>query len=90
MTASEPPAKWGADSRVDDDVVCRVEEGRDAGGFLRTLKKIGSRVRKKKLTDINKGLDVGRPGSEWPIMMIYYLLTCHHTVSSKVCARSWT
>ena len=28
MTASEPPAKWGADSRVDDDVVCRVEEGR--------------------------------------------------------------
>ena len=28
MTASEPPAKWGADSRGDDDVVCRVEEGR--------------------------------------------------------------
>ena len=30
MTASEPPAKWGADSRGDDDVVCRVEEGRAA------------------------------------------------------------
>ena len=30
MTASEPPAKWGADSRVDDDVMCRVEEGRAA------------------------------------------------------------
>ena len=29
MTASELPAKWGADSR-DDGVVCRVEEGRAA------------------------------------------------------------
>ena len=27
-TASEPPAEWGADSCVDDDVVCRVEESR--------------------------------------------------------------
>ena len=33
MTASEPPAKWGADSRVADDVVCRVEEGRAAAPF---------------------------------------------------------
>ena len=31
MTAREPPAKWGANSRVDDDdMVCRVEEGRAA------------------------------------------------------------
>ena len=30
MTASEPPAKWGADIRGDDDVVCRVEEGKAA------------------------------------------------------------
>ena len=29
MTASELPAKWGADRGV-DDVVCRVEEGRAA------------------------------------------------------------
>ena len=29
MTASEPPANWGADSRVDDDVVCRVEFWKD-------------------------------------------------------------
>ena len=28
MAASEPPAKWGADSRGDDDVVCRAVEGR--------------------------------------------------------------
>ena len=27
MTAAHSPAKWGADSRGDDDVVCRVEEG---------------------------------------------------------------
>ena len=27
-SASETPAKWGANSHVDDDVVCRVEEGR--------------------------------------------------------------
>ena len=26
MTASEPPAKWGADIRGDDDVVYRVED----------------------------------------------------------------
>ena len=35
MTASEPPAKWGADSRVDDDVVCKVEEGRAAAARRR-------------------------------------------------------
>ena len=35
MTASEPPAKWVADSRVDDDVVCRVEEGRAAAARRR-------------------------------------------------------
>ena len=35
MTASEPLAKWGADSRVDDDVVCRVEEGRAAAARRR-------------------------------------------------------
>ena len=35
MTASEPPAKWGGDSRVDDDVVCRVEEGRAAAARRR-------------------------------------------------------
>ena len=29
MTASEPSTTWGADSRVDDAVVCRVGEGRD-------------------------------------------------------------
>ena len=35
MTASEPPAKWGADIRGDDDVVCRVEEGRAAAARTR-------------------------------------------------------
>ena len=36
MTASEPPAKWGADSRVDDDMVCRVEEGGASAACRRT------------------------------------------------------
>ena len=35
MTASEPPAKWGADSRGDDDVVCRGKEGRAAAARRR-------------------------------------------------------
>ena len=37
MTASEPPAKWYADIRGDDDVhvVCRVEEGRVAAARMR-------------------------------------------------------
>ena len=35
MTASEPPAKWGADIRGVDDVVCRVEEGRAAAACRR-------------------------------------------------------
>ena len=34
MTASELPAKWGADRGV-DDVVCRVEEGRTAAARRR-------------------------------------------------------
>ena len=37
MTASEPPTKWDADIRGDDDVhvVCRVEEGRAAAARMR-------------------------------------------------------
>ena len=41
MTASEPPAKWGADIRGDDDVVCRVEEGRPAAARRRRREKQG-------------------------------------------------
>ena len=37
MTASEPPAKWGADSCGDDDMVCRVEEGRAAAARRRRI-----------------------------------------------------
>ena len=35
MTASEPPAKWGANSRGDDNVVCRVGKGRAAAARRR-------------------------------------------------------
>ena len=35
MTASEPPAKWGADSGGVDEVMCRVDEGRAAAAHRR-------------------------------------------------------
>ena len=45
MTASEPPAKLGADSRGDDDVVCRVEVGRAAAARRRRR---GNQTRERK------------------------------------------
>ena len=51
MTASEPPAKWVADSRGDDNVVCRVEEGRAAAARRRR----GNQTRERKNGKVPSG-----------------------------------
>ena len=51
MTASEPPAKWGADIRGDDYVVCRVEEGRAAAARRRRRGNQGMEEWNSKMAD---------------------------------------
>ena len=51
MTASEPPAKWGADSRGVDDVVCRVEEGRAVAARRRRRENQGKEEWNRKMAD---------------------------------------
>ena len=51
MTASEPPAKWGADICGDDDVVCRVEEGRATAARRRRRGNQGKEEWNSKMAD---------------------------------------